>query len=221
MTGISALFIIITLICIILFYLANGKDKRVLVFLPIWFIIAGVISYSGFLQFTDSFPPRILAIMIPVIIYIIYFARKLDTKKLNVNLLIAISIVRIPVEVGLFMLYEEGKIPVYMTFEGWNFDILSGISAMLLFFLLVLKVKFPSLILKLWNIAALILLAIIVITAILSVPGPAQKLAFEQPNTAILEFPFTYLPAIIVPIVLLSHLLLFRYFRRQASTSSA
>jgi hypothetical protein len=46
----------------------------------------------------------------------------------------------------------------------------------------------------------------IVLTAILSAPLPIQQLAFEQPNIAVLYFPFTFLPGFIVPIVLFSHL---------------
>jgi len=46
----------------------------------------------------------------------------------------------------------------------------------------------------------------IVLTAILSAPLPIQQLAFEQPNIAVMYFPFVYLPGFIVPIVLFSHL---------------
>jgi hypothetical protein len=46
----------------------------------------------------------------------------------------------------------------------------------------------------------------IVVTAILYAPLPIQQLAFEQPNIAVMYFPFVYLPGFIVPIVLFSHL---------------
>jgi hypothetical protein len=63
-----------------------------------------------------------------------------------------------------------------------------------------------------WNIVCLVLLINIVITAILSAPFAFQKLAFEQPNVAILYFPFVWLPCCIVPIVLFSHLVAIRRF---------
>jgi len=44
----------------------------------------------------------------------------------------------------------------------------------------------------------------------LSAPSPIQKIAFEQPNIAILYFPFCWLPTFIVPIVLFSHLVAVR-----------
>jgi hypothetical protein len=46
----------------------------------------------------------------------------------------------------------------------------------------------------------------IVINAVLSIPSPFQQFAFEQPNVAVLYFPFVWLPCCIVPIVLFAHL---------------
>jgi hypothetical protein len=46
----------------------------------------------------------------------------------------------------------------------------------------------------------------IVVHAILSVQSPIQQFGFDQPNRAVLEYPFVLLPAVVVPIVMLSHL---------------
>jgi hypothetical protein len=96
-----------------------------------------------------------------------------------------------------------------MTFSGWNFDILTGISAFLLLLYIVLtKRKLNSLFFLVWNIIGILFLLIIVSLAILSAPFPIQQFAFNQPNIAVLEFPYCFLPTCVVPIVLLSHLLL-------------
>jgi hypothetical protein len=50
----------------------------------------------------------------------------------------------------------------------------------------------------------------IVLNAVLSVPTAFQQFAFDQPNIAILYFPFNLLPAVVVPLVLLSHLVVIR-----------
>jgi hypothetical protein len=50
------------------------------------------------------------------------------------------------------------------------------------------------------------LLINIVSNAILSAPFPFQQFAFDQPNIAVLYFPFIWLPCCVVPLVLLSHL---------------
>ena len=57
-----------------------------------------------------------------------------------------------------------------------------------------------------WNLLALGLLLNVVTTAVLSAPSPLQRFAFDQPNVAILHFPFVWLPAVVVPLVLLAHL---------------
>ncbi|HEX5025988.1 MAG TPA: hypothetical protein VFV68_11990, partial [Agriterribacter sp.] len=58
----------------------------------------------------------------------------------------------------------------------------------------------------LWNFICLALLINIVVNAVLSAPFPFQQFAFDQPDIAVLYFPFNWLPAVVVPIVLLSHL---------------
>jgi hypothetical protein len=57
-----------------------------------------------------------------------------------------------------------------------------------------------------WNLICLGLLINIVTIAVITAPFPFQQLAFDQPNIAVLYFPFIWLPACIVPLVLLSHL---------------
>ncbi len=97
-------------------------------------------------------------------------------------------------------------VPELMTFEGRNFDILSGISAPIVYYLYFIKGKISKRTLIIWNFICLLLLVNIVVHAILSAPTPFQKMAFDQPNIAVLHSPFHLLPAIVVPLVFLSHL---------------
>jgi FtsH-binding integral membrane protein len=57
-----------------------------------------------------------------------------------------------------------------------------------------------------WNLIALGLLVNIVTIAFLSFKSPLQRLALDQPNVAVTYFPFIWLPAVIVPLVLFCHL---------------
>ena len=66
-----------------------------------------------------------------------------------------------------------------------------------------------------WNILGLLLLLNIVVIAVLSAPFRFQLLGFEQPNIAILYFPFIWLPCCIVPLVLFSHLAAIRQLTRK------
>ena len=94
-----------------------------------------------------------------------------------------------------------------MTFEGTNLDILIGISSIFVIYLVSKNKIKSSKYLLLWNYIGLIFLANIVITAVLSAPTPFQQISFEHANTGVFKFPFTLLPGLIVPLVLLSHLL--------------
>lgn len=124
--------------------------------------------------------------------------------QLSVNKLTLISLVRIPVEIVLWLLFLTKTIPDIMTFEGWNFDILAGISAPFIAYAWV-KLKKRNL-LFIWNALGLLLLTWIVVISTLASPFPLQQLAFDQPNIAILYFPFSLLPTVVVPIVYFSHL---------------
>jgi hypothetical protein len=126
-----------------------------------------------------------------------------------------VHIVRIPVEITLFMLSTYKLVPELMTFGGRNFDILSGITAPIVYFICFKNSQLKNRrLLLIWNFICLGLLLNIVINALLSAPFPFQQFAFDQPNVAILYFPFTWLPCFIVMIVLYSHLAAIRQLVR-------
>lgn len=176
----------------------------------IWCVLQTIIGLSGWYLDTTGLPPRFTAIVVPPVLFILYL---LNNKKAaswiqNIDLkrLTYLHMVRIPVEIALLQLYHLKKIPQMMTFEGHNFDILSGITALLVGFFAFNGQMQSKRILIIWNILGLCLLGIIVGTAALSLPTPFQQLAFDQPNIAVLRFPFLLLPGFIVPIVLFAHL---------------
>jgi hypothetical protein len=121
--------------------------------------------------------------------------------------------VRIPVELVLFWLSEHGVIPRLLTFEGRNFDIFSGLTAPLIYYFGFIRPKLGKGVLITWNIICLVLLVNVVTHAILSLPTPFQKFAFDRPNVAVLYFPYIWLPACVVPLVLFSHLAILRKLR--------
>jgi hypothetical protein len=84
-------------------------------------------------------------------------------------------------------------VPQLMTFAGRNFDIISGITAPVIYFVCFKGSNVTNKKLLLWwNVMALALLLNIVINALLSAPFPFQQFAFDQPNIAILYFPFVW-----------------------------
>ena len=209
-TYISLVFVVTTILTVGLFYKATNNSKPTLVILLAWLTIQTVIGLTGFYTVTNTIPPRFLLLILPPLVFIILLFATVKGRQyldsLNVKTLTILHIIRIPVEVVLFWLFLNKAVPKLMTFEGRNFDILSGLTAPIVFYFGFIKTLMDRKIILIWNFICLGLLINIIVNAILSAPFPFQKFAFEQPNIAILYFPFNLLPSCVVPLVLLSHL---------------
>lgn len=208
-TWIPLLFLVTTVITLVLFYYSNGKPKRLLSILVLWGIVHSILAYNEFYRVTDTIPPRFALVMVPVFATITYglFPKQLRWVYANRNLKIStfLHTIRIPVEIVLLYLYLHHTIPELMTFEGYNFDILAGITAPIVGVLFIKK-KFSKKSLLVWNVIGLFLICCIFLIATLSAELPFQQLAFDQPNRGITYFPFILLPALVAPIVLYMHL---------------
>jgi hypothetical protein len=188
------------------------KGKWIVLGLFLWMFLQAVLTrYDIYNTDTDSFPPKIMLFGIfPMLLSIVLlFATKKGRQfidSLSLERLTYLNVIRIPVEMVLYGLFVAKTIPELMTFSGINFDILAGITAPIVGYFGFTKPKISRRAILIWNFVCLGLLLNIVICAVLSTPSPIQKLAFDQPNIAILNFPFSWLPTVIVPIVLLGHL---------------
>ncbi len=188
------------------------KALSILIGLIVWLIVQAVLTLIGVYNTdTNSFPPKImlLGILPTFFTVVLLFATSKGRQfidSLPLKNLTYLNMVRVPVEIVLFWLFLNGAIPELMTFEGRNFDILAGLTAPFVAYLGLTKQKFSQNIILIWNFICLGLLINIVVNALFSAPSPIQKFAFEQPNIAILNFPFSWLPTFIVPIVLFGHL---------------
>lgn len=206
----ALLFLFSTGLTVWLFWKASQFSRITLVVIATWITVSGVLSLSGFYLVFNVIPPRLVfAVGPPLILIIILFttqAGKTFINNLSLEQLTLLHVTRIPVEIGLHALYVRTLIPELMTYEGYNFDIVSGITAPFIYYLIFVKKRLNHKILLVWNFLCLALLINIVTLAILSTPTNFQQLAFDQPNVGVLYFPVIWLPAIIVPLVLLSHL---------------
>lgn len=207
-------FILITLVTLAFLYFATNKSKTVLIICLVWLIFQALLGNNEFYLITDTIPPRFLVLLLPplVTIILLFTLKKgqLFLDKMNVPILTLLHVVRVPVEIVLFWLFIHQMVPELMNFEGRNFDIISGITASIIFYFGYYRKRLNPKIILLWNFLCIGLLLNIVIHAVLSAPFPFQQLAFEQPNIAVLYFPFNWLPAFVVPVVLFSHLVCIR-----------
>lgn len=210
----------ITVILTLFFLGSTFKNARIpITILLIWLIIQSLIASTGFYTVTNTLPPRMMALLAPPILCIalLFISAKgrnyIDT--LNTEWLNWLHTVRVPVEICLLLLFNAGLIPKLMTFEGINFDIISGLSAPLVVYYGYRRKTWSRNILLTWNIICLALLFNIAYHGILSVPTPFQRFGFEQPNIGLTYFPYILLPGFIVPAVLFAHLVSIRQLIRK------
>ena len=213
-----------TFLTIFLFYKATNYSRFFLVAIIAWLLLQAALGFSGFYTVTTGFPPRfMLLLLLPVLCIALLFVTKKGRSfidALDIRTLTLLHVIRVPVELMLLVLFLHKAIPQLMTFEGRNFDILSGITAPFAYYFGFAGKRSNPKILLAWNFACLALLINIVVNAILAAPSPFQKFAFEQPNIAIMYFPFIWLPCCIVPLVLLAHLASIRKLIKVVSSSN-
>ncbi|WP_257289514.1 hypothetical protein [Cellulophaga baltica] len=199
-------FLLITFLTLLLFYLGTGKVKKIALISFIWLTFISLLAIFGYFKNTTSTPPRFIIVIIGSILLALYSIKTIDPDKIKFKTLLLLHSLRLPIEIGLWHLYLKSEIPKIMTFNGYNFDIIMGISALIIYCLL--QVNHQKKLFKFmyyWNIMGILLLSVIVGIAILSAPFPFQQFALEQPNQALLKFPYVLLPGIIVPMVYASH----------------
>lgn len=211
---IPVVFIATSLLTWFFLYKSNRLSQSFMIMIALWLAFQAVISLVGFYKDTYTMPPRFaLAIGVPVVGIIGLFITRRGRVMMDswdLKWLTALHVVRIPVELTLYWLFLHKQVPQLMTFEGVNYDILSGLTAPVMVFLCFRAQRLHRIPLLIWNFVCLGLLFNIVIRAVLAAPTPFQQLAFDQPNIAVLYFPYVWLPAFIVPAVLLSHLVAIR-----------
>jgi hypothetical protein len=219
---ISIVFVLATFYAVFIFWGAAHRSKIVVAIILAWMLIHGVLAYAGVYLNTTGLPPRFSLTIAPTLIaiFLLFNTRKGKAfiDGLSLSQLSILHVVRIPVELVLLWLSLHKLVPQLITFEGQNFDIISGVTAPLAWFFA--RRGTNTKLLLWWNVACLGLLVNVVVTAILAAPFSFQQFAFDQPNIAVLYFPFVWLPAVIVPLVLFAHLAAIRQLttRHKAAT---
>jgi hypothetical protein len=173
----------------------------ILIFVSIW-------SLSGIMPDFSMFPLNFMPVIaVPLIVALVFtFNASVNEalKNIPVANIIRLQSFRFFVEILLWILFIDNVIPVQMSFEGRNFDILAGITApFIAWFASTGKISRTGLIV--WNILCLGLLINIVTVAVLSTPSPVRIFMNEPANTIVAAFPVSLLPGLLVPLAYTLH----------------
>ncbi len=189
-----------------------------------WLGISGALAARGLLtDFSRLPPPFALMAWTYVAATAALSVSRVGTQlvqHIGIASLIGFQAFRIPVELWLHSQALAGAIPVQMTYAGFNFDIVSGLTAAALG-LYARRRAPPRWLMLAWNWLGLALLFVIVTIAALSTPTPLRVFMNEPANTLVAQFPFVWLPAFLVQAALFGHLLVFRWLARERAKSAA
>ena len=199
----------VAMILSILFLIGRAFGKKTTFMLAGWLAFTAAVAASGVLLDFEARPPRMMLVIAGSIVVFVLTTRGEAFKKAlhatPAHWIVAVMGMRVPIELGLWALYREGRIPLHFTFEGRNFDILVGLTALPVAWLCFARRAWPPHVALGWNIAGIAILLNIVIHALLSAPTPFQALRTEPPTTIIATLPYIWLPGFLVPLAFSLH----------------
>lgn len=132
-------------------------------------------------------------------------------RSLHVETLVALQIFRLPLELLMLRAAYLGIMPMEFSMRGYNFDVLTGLGALLISIYCAWTWRLPIRIIWLWNIFGIgCLLAIGLLAAMTSPNVHAFGIEAEHINSWVLYFPYSLLPMVLVSFAVFGHVLLTR-----------
>ncbi len=197
---------------------AGGRALPAAAGVASWLALTAAIALSGALARFDARPPTVVPFMVGVVGSALALgfspAGGRLARELPLAWLVGIQGFRLPLELVMHRAAAEGVMPVQMSFSGWNFDIVTGVTALIVAALIHLG-RAPRALVVAWNALGLALLAVIGGIAVASVPAiHAFGAAPERLNTWVSYFPYVWLPAGPVAFALAGHVVVGRRLAR-------
>ena len=178
-----------------------------------WMLLTGVAAARGLLHFE---PPRTMIALFPAVfglaalVALSPLGRRLAVG-LPIAVLVGVQSFRVVVEVLLHRAYNEGLMPVQMSYSGRNFDIVTGLTAIAVALIVARQgASWSRPLVFAWNTLGAVLLVNILVVAILSAPTPMRRFMNEPANVWITQFPWVWLPAMMVLAAIAGHVLVYR-----------
>jgi hypothetical protein len=174
-----------------------------------WIALISVLALNNFFKDFIHLPPKLLLILLAacIIILVIAFSKKFQQilTVVPAHWLVYMQSFRIGVELLLWIAFIKNLLPIQMTFEGYNYDVLSGLLALPAGYLMAHQPDKARAVGIVYNSIGLLLLLNILVIAVLSMPTPFRYFMNEPSNSIVAEFPFVFLPAILVVLALALH----------------
>ena len=178
----------------------------------VWLSATNLAAAFGLIRF-DTMPPTMGVVLILVValafgLGVSHVGARLATG-IPLAVLVGVHAFRLPLELMMHRAYEHGLMPIQMSYSGLNFDILTGILAIVVA-LLVAAGRAGVRTVRTWNLLGMLLLLNVVVIAWLSTPTPMQLFRQEPANTWIARPPYVWLPTVMVAFAILGHIVVWR-----------
>ena len=201
-----------------------NKAKTVLVLaLLFWHSYLFFISESGILA-DFSLPPRMpILVIIPLFLFsgvFVYTNRKKTwVNSIPTHWLVYYQSLRIGIESIFYFSVGAGVLPALVTFEGYNYDILFGISALLIGYFTFTKQLISLKWIDVWNVFGLLVIAFIIS---LFLTGTYFPEIYEDPNQRLTpiytQYPYILVAGFLMPSAVFIHFLSLAQQKKQILT---
>lgn len=176
-----------------------------------WLVVTGALAASGVLTRYDVRPPP-LAFMFAGTVALgiglgLSRAGAALAEGLPLHVLVLAQGFRLPLELIMHAAAAEGTMPQVMSYGGYNFDIVTGASALLVG--LLLQRGAPRTLAYAWNALGVVLLMVIMAVALLSSPM-VRAFGDDQVNAWVAYVPFVWLPTVLVAAAIAGHIVVWR-----------
>lgn len=184
--------------------------------LAAWFLLLAMSSVGG--VYLDERRPSFLLYAVPALLAVVGLFRerwlKAAVEAMPAWWIPALQTLRLGGGASLFAAWSIGLAPWGLARIAGTGDLLVGVGAAGVAWLLANSVRGARPLALVWNVLGLLDILHTLFRAVTSAPGP-QRLFFEEPANRIpAVFPFVYLAGFIVPLTILLHLLSLRQLRQ-------
>ena len=202
---------------------AGGRGRWTLAAVAVAAVYLGVpaaLALTGALADLDARPPLVAPMLLALTggVVALAFSRVGDRLLAwPLGALVGFQVFRVPVELLLAAAYHGGAVPVEVTYEGLNADVVTGLLAAGVG-VWAWRGAVPRGVVLAWNVLGLVLLVVVVGLAATSAFG---VLPTSPRVTLPATWPGVWLPAWLVQLALLGHLLVFRALARERAAPPA
>lgn len=174
-----------------------------------WIFLISVQTFNGYFTNLSGFPRLPMFVLLSMSIVVMAFVwprARAIVMEMPITTLHYLHIIRVPLSMVLWWLAVSNAIPMDMTFEGSNLDIISGISAPFAAVFMVGARSKSRIGAVIWNLLALGLLINAAVLSISYLPYFYTPNGGEMGNLGVFYFPYVLLPTFVLPSIVFSHI---------------